>query len=100
MIQTPEQHDGHCGHDGPEHDTPPVISQRWKWLTVIGNAAIGAGEIATGNLNTLSVTADGIHNVGDTATYYMQAENILNPNLTHTRRQRLRKIAHWVIATT
>lgn len=85
-------------HNHPEHE--PVITKRWKWLTVLGNAAIGAAELVTGNVSTLSVASDGLHNVGDTATYYMQAENILNPNLTEQRRKRMRKIAHWAIALT
>lgn len=86
---------------GPHHPhEKPVISQPWKWTTVLGNAAIGAFEIIAGGGSTLAVTADGLHNVGDTATYYMQSENILNPNMSDQGRTRLRKIAHWVIAAT
>lgn len=69
-------------------------------MTVLGNAAIGLSELATGSLSTMSVTADGLHNVGDTATYYMQAENILDPNKTEQKQTRLRKTAHWLIAAT
>ena len=87
-------------HNHNPTEQEPVISQRWKWMTVLGNAAIGLTELATGNFSTMSVTSDGLHNVGDTATYYMQAETILNPNLTEQRRSRLRKIAHWAIAAT
>lgn len=93
---TCESHEHHHDHVEPE----PAISQRWKWATVLGNAAIGAAELATGNVSTMSVTADGLHNAGDTATYYIQAENILDPNKSDRQRQRLRKIAHWVIAAT
>jgi hypothetical protein len=85
----------------PQEQDPsqePPISQSWKWMTVLGNAAIGACELAAGNISSLSVTADGLHNVGDTATYYMQAENIVNTDLSEERRQRLRKVAHYVIA--
>jgi hypothetical protein len=89
---------GHHNHD--HHEQGPPISQRWKWMTVLGNAAIGAAELVTGNFSTLSVASDGLHNVGDTVTYYMQAENILNPNLTERRRTKLRKLAHWIITTT
>jgi hypothetical protein len=74
-----------------------VISQRWKWATVLGNAAIGAAELATGNLSTMAVTADGLHNAGDAVTYHMQADNILNKKLTEAQRTRRRKIAHWII---
>lgn len=87
-------HDHHNGHE-----REPVISKRWKWATVLGNAAIGACELAMGNTSTLAVTSDGLHNVGDTVTYYMQAENILNPDKSEARRRRSRKIAHWIIAT-
>jgi hypothetical protein len=82
-----------------EHVHDPAISQGWKWTTVLGNAAIGVCELATGNVASLSVTADGLHNIGDTATYYMQAENVINTEIPDERRQRLRKIAHYVIAT-
>jgi divalent metal cation (Fe/Co/Zn/Cd) transporter len=85
-------------HAAPEHQ--PVISQRWKWMTVLGNAAIGTCELISGGFSTLAVTSDGLHNVGDTATYYMQSENILNPNLSERRRTRMRKLAHWAIAAT
>jgi hypothetical protein len=95
-FSSSELHD----HDHSHAEQEPIISQRWKWMTVLGNAAIGLSELATGNFSTMSVTSDGLHNVGDTATYYMQAENILNPNLTEQRRSRLRKIAHWAIAAT
>lgn len=81
-----------------EHAHEPVVTRGWKWATVLGNAAIGACELATGNLASLSVTADGLHNLGDTATYYMQAENVLNTELSDERRQRLRKVAHYIIA--
>lgn len=81
-----------------EHD--PVISQEFKWTTVAGNAVIGAAELLTGNVSTLSVTTDGLHNVGDTASYYIQAENILNTSYSEEKRHRLRKAAYWIIATT
>lgn len=92
-LHPPDHHHHH-------HEHEPVISKRWKWLTVLGNAAIGAAELVTGNLSTLSVASDGLHNVGDTATYYIQAENILNPNLTERRKKKMRKLAHWAIALT
>jgi hypothetical protein len=71
-------------HEHQDHhsEQTPVISQRWKWMTVAGNAVIGLSELATGNATTMSVTADGLHNIGDTATYYMQAENILDLHKT------------------
>jgi hypothetical protein len=97
-IPKPHHPDAH--EERHHHEQEPVISQRWKWMTVLGNAAIGMCELAAGNLSTMSVTSDGLHNVGDTATYYMQAENILDQNKSEERRLRMRKIAHWVIAAT
>lgn len=91
------EHSG--GHSHPHAPELP-ISQQWKWMTVLGNAAVGAAELATGNISTLSVGSDGLHNAADVATYYMQAENILNPNLSEQRRMRLRTAAHWIIAAT
>jgi hypothetical protein len=67
-------------------------------MTVAGNALIGASELVTGGLSTLAVTGDGLHNAGDTATYYMQAENVLNANTPEERRNRMRKISHYIIA--
>src|SRR2546430_2898853 len=93
----PDETHNHSDHH-PEQE--PAISKGWKWMTVLGNAAIGLSELATGNFSTMSVTADGLHNLGDTATYYMQAENIINPNLTDQRRIQMRKLAHWAIAAT
>jgi hypothetical protein len=90
ILKTPHIEDG--------HESP--ISQRWKWMTVLGNAAIGACELVTSGTSTLSVASDGLHNIGDTATYYMQSENILNPNLNEKRKTRMRKLTHWIIAAT
>jgi hypothetical protein len=95
-----DQHPSEAPEYDHHHEQESPISQRWKWMTVLGNAAIGAVELVTGNFSTMSVASDGLHNVGDSATYYMQAENILNPNLTEQRRTRLRKLAHWAIAAT
>jgi hypothetical protein len=98
VIETaPLLPDPHHHHD---HARQPVITRRWQWLTVLGNAVVGAAELVTGSLTTLAVTADGLHNAGDTAAYYMQAENVLNASMLERQRERLRKIAHWVIAAT
>lgn len=82
----------------PSPAEQPAISPRWKWATVIGNAAIGTAELATGNISTLAVAGDGIHNVGDTVTYYMQAEGALSPEMQPEKQERMRKISHWIIA--
>lgn len=96
--------DTHCREHGHHHEHhhagEPVISHRWKWATVLGNAAIGTAELATGNLSTMSVAGDGIHNVGDMVTYYMQAEGALKPNMSVEKQQRMRKISHWILCTT
>ena len=97
MAETFHEHsDSHEHHAAYE----PAVTERWKWATVIGNAAIGAAELATGGTSTLSVTADGVHNLGDTATYYIQSEDVLHPEQHDSRRQRLRKASHWIIAVT
>jgi hypothetical protein len=97
-----DHHDHHhIHHHDHQHSQPEQsISQGWKWMTVLGNAAIGTAELVTGNLSTMSVASDGLHNVGDSVTYYMQAENILNPNISEERRTRMRKVGHWIIAAT
>jgi hypothetical protein len=75
-----------------------AISHNWKWATVLGNAVIGTAELTTGNISTLAVAGDGLHNVGDSATYYMQAEGALRPDMAPEKQQRMRKISHWIIA--
>jgi hypothetical protein len=97
---TTHNFDQHNHHEGHASHNEPIISQRWKWATVLGNAAIGTAELATGNLSTLAVAGDGVHNVGDMATYYMQAEGALKPTMDVEKQQRMRKISHWIIATT
>lgn len=82
----------------PQHTEHAVVSPRWKWTTVIGNAVIGTAELATGNISTLAVAGDGVHNVGDTVTYYMQAEGAIRPEMHPKKQERMRKISHWIIA--
>lgn len=99
-----------------EYTTEPIISERWKWITVGGNLAAGVAELATGKIDSfdslastwkemfsggysnMSLIADGLHNVGDAASYYMQAENVLNKELSEQKRQRMRKVSYWLIA--
>lgn len=93
-------HEHHHHHDieqSPDHE--PIISHNWKRATVLGNLAIGAAEIVSGNTSTLSVTADGVHNAGDALSYYIQAENILDGEKhSEEKVQRRRKIGHTIIA--
>lgn len=98
--QNTDSYESMTGSVEVSKDHPPVISKEFKWTTVAGNAVIGAAELFTGNISTLSVTADGLHNVGDTASYYIQTENILNAGYSEEKRHRLRKAAYWIIATT
>jgi hypothetical protein len=74
------------------------ISRSFQLLAVAGNAAIGLSEIMTGAGTALATTIDGIHNVGDSATYYMQTENLLNPDITLRRRELMRRASYWIIA--
>ena len=75
-----------------------ILQSKIITATIVGNALIGSAELLTGGGSTLSVTAVGIHNAGDAATYYLQTENILNPNLSEERVAKRRKIAHAIIA--
>lgn len=97
MART-HDHDHSHEHDHGEALHPPVVSRRWRAVTVVGNMVFGALELAGGGLSSLAVTADGIHNVGDAATYHMQAGDLIH-NHQGERLRRRRKIAHWVIAT-
>lgn len=68
---------------------------------LLGNAAIGAYEIALGyGSSAFSVAADGVHNIGDVVTYREQIENVSNKDRSEERRNRTRKLSHWVIALT
>lgn len=100
MSNTPFQ-SGDCeNYINPAERKLVVVSNRWKWATVIGNAAIGLAEMISGNVTTLSVTTDGAHNfLGDSWSFYLQAENARNPNLTEQKRAQRRKLAHWAIAS-
>lgn len=68
---------------------------------LLGNAAIGACEVALGyGSSAFSVAADGVHNLGDVVTYREQIENVSNEHRSEARRNRTRKLCHWVIALT
>lgn len=82
-------------HEKPLHE--PAISWRWRTAAVAGNLIMGALELVGGRLSTLSVTVDGIHNIGDAATYNMQAGDVINHH-QGDKLLRRRKIAHWIIA--
>lgn len=42
-----------------------------------GNLAIGAAELLAGRWDTLAVTADAVHNVGDAVTYHQQCQSVI-----------------------
>ncbi|HSD56321.1 MAG TPA: hypothetical protein VLA92_04160 [Candidatus Saccharimonadales bacterium] len=76
----------------------PVVSKRWKWTTVLGTAAVGACEIVAGNTTALATTMDGAHNLlGDSLSYAIQTDNVLNQNVPEEKRKRLRKLSYWMI---
>jgi len=83
--------------DSLPEDTPHNLFRNLKWPTLIGNLGIGAAEVLAGGSSTLAVTVDGVHNVGDAGGYAAQfyAEEAKQPE----RVRRLRKIGHWVIAS-
>ena len=84
-------------HNNQPHQ--PAITHGWKRATVLGNLVLGSAELLTGNLSSLAVAADGVHNVGDAVTYKLQADDVLQAHDDH-QLQRRRKAAHWIIATT
>jgi divalent metal cation (Fe/Co/Zn/Cd) transporter len=85
-------------HETDSGEHAPAISKRWKYATVFGNLALGIAELATGNARSLAVAADGLHNLGDAATYSMQSNDVLQTDMDAERVHRRRKIAHWAIA--
>lgn len=96
-----EHHAHHHGH-GHNAETQPIISRRWQITTVLGNAVVGAAELAGGlAASAYSVVADGVHNGADVYTYWLQSKNLLQRHkLSQEKQQRNRKIAHWVLCAT
>lgn len=98
-----ERHPHHHDHThNHSHETKPIISRRWQIATVLGNAAVGAVELAGGlAAAAYSVVADGVHNGADVYTYWLQSKNLLQRHkLSQEKQQRNRKIAHWVLCAT
>lgn len=84
----PEHGDDHShglfGHCTGDHG----MSKKLRLPLVLGNLAIGIGGLLIGDKEKLmALVADGIHNIGDAATYFMnlKALEALNP-------QRLRRL--------
>lgn len=96
-----EHHPHHHVHNHA-NETKPIISRRWQITTVLGNAVVGAAELAGGLASAAySVVADGVHNGADVYTYWLQSKNLLQRHaLSQERQQRNRKIAHWVLCAT
>jgi len=95
------QHGHHHNHHAQDK-AKPIISRRWQIATVVGNAVIGAAELAGGfAASAYSLVADGAHNGADVYTYWLQSKNLLQRHqLNQERLQRNRKIAHWVLCAT
>jgi hypothetical protein len=96
-----EHHPHH--HDHAHHrEAQPIISRRWQVAAIVGNAVVGAAEIAGGlAASAYSVVADGLHNGADVYTYWLQSKNLLQRHkLSEEKQQRNRKIAHWVLCAT
>ena len=102
-------------HNPHLHNHPPAITRSWKWLASLGNATIGLWELAVGQLwfviaaiksstasaplLTLSVVADGLHNLlGDALAWYMQAQNVLHPGAAPIVRHRRRLVSYWALS--
>lgn len=91
----------HCHeHQEHQHEQPSAVTRKWQIGSVVGNALIGTAELATGHTSTLSVAADGLHNVGDAYTYYTQTENILSKKHSEEKKQKRRKLGYWILSGT
>ncbi len=75
-----------------------AVSKSWVRSAYIGNLALGAAELVTGNTATLSVAVDGVHNVGDGIAYKMQGDDILSDSTDIARLQSRRKAVYWIIS--
>lgn len=101
MVHTENrsEHVAHVHEHHHEHDEMLPLSKWWKRAVLLGNAAVGAAEVALGvGSSALSVLADGVHNIGDVVTYREQIENVANEKRSERRRQMTRKLSHWAIS--
>lgn len=96
MLENINEH--HNSHIASVRSSP--ISKKWKNLTVFGNLALGALELLSGNFRTLSLAADGVHNIGDAVTYNIQSNDVLSKPINQETSLKRRKIAHYIIAST
>lgn len=94
------EHEHPEGATGDIHRHPPAISRKWKFATVFGNLALGGFELLTGNVRSLAVAADGLHNISDPVAYHMQCDDLLLHGANADKLTRRRKAVHWIIATT
>lgn len=96
MLEQNHEH----GHNHVSSGNISPISKKWKYLTVYGNLALGVLELASGNFKTLSLAADGIHNIGDAITYNMQSNELIKRHDNLDVSNKRRKLSHYIIATT
>lgn len=91
-------------------ERPPLVTRGWKRVAVIGNVTAGVVDLIGGRVDRLfsvtdgaveAVIVDGVHNIGDAATYETQGENVLvhqhGEDEAHLLRRR--RISHSIIAS-
>lgn len=80
MTHTAKHGHGHGHNHEHNHSGKAAISRVWQVAAVTGNAAIGALELVTGagasGASTMAVVGDGLHNLGDAATYWAQTNDV------------------------
>lgn len=99
-VQSAQRHDHDHGHGHGHHErSQSTLGKAIKWVTVLGNGAVGAAEIAIAKLNTLSVIIDGVHNIGDFVSYWLQFNTVFKGHLLSPEEiKSRRRLAYAVIA--
>lgn len=80
-----------------QHNEKPIITSAWEKAVISSNLSVGLAEIASAGTETMSVAVDGLHNLGDTASYWFQTQNILDRNISKEKRDKRRKLVYGII---
>ncbi len=94
QLFEPSEHGHGHGHERQKS----TLGRAIKWVTTLGNGAIGVTEMAIAQLNTLSTLADGIHNIGDFASYWLQFDTVHRGHMLDVETiKKRRRISHSFI---
>ncbi len=95
------------GHHHHHLEQEPIISKHWKWAAALGNVAIGvfegfgggvSGVLHSAGAGSTALAADALHNIGDGAGYFIQAETVLRrTTLSKEAVLKRRKLCHTII---